>query len=102
MQDSLTKRSCQQCGYEWWPRQEEPPDRCPMCKSIEWDKPLKLSKKDIGIVRRTLTAPEAIARALPPESRDVLAELMETFPDLKADIEQTLRGEAKSKKNRAA
>ncbi|MDO5861217.1 MAG: hypothetical protein Q4Q58_00160 [Thermoplasmata archaeon] len=28
---------CVRCSYEWIPRKEEPPKRCPRCRSIKWN-----------------------------------------------------------------
>jgi len=30
---------CSRCTYTWVPRREEPPKRCPRCRSIKWDMP---------------------------------------------------------------
>ncbi len=30
---------CARCSYEWMPRKDGPPKRCPKCRSIKWDDP---------------------------------------------------------------
>lgn len=30
---------CYRCSYEWFPRGETPPKRCPNCRSVKWDNP---------------------------------------------------------------
>lgn len=36
---------CERCGHEWIPRDpDEPPRRCPACKSPYWDRPRRDAK----------------------------------------------------------
>lgn len=28
---------CECCGHEWYPRKEEPPDKCPRCQKFDWN-----------------------------------------------------------------
>jgi predicted Zn-ribbon and HTH transcriptional regulator len=32
---------CYRCDHEWIPRNKEPPETCPKCKSPFWQKPRK-------------------------------------------------------------
>jgi len=43
MKIKLPKLKCNQCEYEWTPRQTDV-RRCPNCGSIRWDKPKKEEK----------------------------------------------------------
>jgi hypothetical protein len=71
--DTITiEKHCQQCGWNWLARQFERPDRCPHCKSLLWDKPLKLSKRDMHILQLASREPEKLADALPPDAQRVL------------------------------
>ena len=35
---SLYKCLCLQCNHEWTTRKPEPPDQCPKCHSVNWNK----------------------------------------------------------------
>jgi len=40
---------CERCGHEWLPRDpDDPPRRCPACKSPYWDRPRRTPKSDEG------------------------------------------------------
>jgi predicted Zn-ribbon and HTH transcriptional regulator len=34
----IEKVNCRECEYEWWPRSEKSPARCPKCQCRKWDK----------------------------------------------------------------
>ena len=36
------------CGYEWLPRFNETPRVCPSCKSPNWDRPKRWTRKKAG------------------------------------------------------
>jgi hypothetical protein len=38
---TLSQRTCNRCGYRWWPRSPRPPKRCAECKTPYWNKPRK-------------------------------------------------------------
>ncbi len=38
MKVKLTKLKCKRCKYEWYPKAERLPVRCPKCGSPYWDK----------------------------------------------------------------
>lgn len=47
---------CERCGHEWIPRDpDDPPRRCPSCKSPYWDRPRQNPKPK---KRRKKASPE--------------------------------------------
>ena len=36
---AILQRTCNRCGYTWWPRSTKRPSECPKCNSPYWDKP---------------------------------------------------------------
>ncbi len=45
MKVKLTKLKCKRCGYEWYPKAERLPIRCPSCGSPYWNKEKKQVEK---------------------------------------------------------
>lgn len=34
--DKIEKIKCERCGWEWFPRQNRPPVKCPNCQCRKW------------------------------------------------------------------
>lgn len=38
---TITKRRCAACGWDWAPRKDTPPKKCPRCQSPRWNQKSK-------------------------------------------------------------
>jgi predicted nucleic acid-binding Zn-ribbon protein len=45
MAATIKKVKCTRCGYEWYPRSETLPERCPHCKSPYWNRARERAKR---------------------------------------------------------
>ena len=58
---------CMQCGGIWAPPTRDPPISCPLCESLEWDKP---SRRDSPVPRQVLCVQASAVGAHIFTSRD--------------------------------
>lgn len=52
---------CQRCGYEWVPRSDTRPTKCPKCFEVEWDTPQpeeKVSKRPVNVNIHQMQTPQ--------------------------------------------
>jgi predicted Zn-ribbon and HTH transcriptional regulator len=38
MAETIQKLTCNRCGYAWFPRSTQPPQKCARCRSRYWNK----------------------------------------------------------------
>lgn len=50
--NTIKKLKCTRCGYEWWPRGAELPERCAKCNSPYWNKPRTMKLRQDRMARQ--------------------------------------------------